>query len=428
MLKKTKTLPPTLISIDIFGIIKIVDSWSSFENILQIVKDFYLCSIMYLSTVDNLDEFSKAVVSILTLCQSPFQSTETLSRKDSLWTLLTSNTIEKINQQYINYVTTNGSKSFSFLNLRRNLPPSSSTDELYDLINQLKQQAYELCDFSMDSEKPPNDYYCPILLEDLIQLLVKFPAWTRVIVKKAENSGMVSYCSTKHLESLKELKKPMKPSIFLEYHLKKLQTSTRLSRNYVRTCQASEKYVVKEFKNNHTYLTQQTDLELQQDNRIQINIAGEPIEEMITESMEDIEMGEFSDSKVFDAEDFHDDDDNDEEIHASSSNDYFEEFDPNQPSNSVGKHEVNIPFENHSEEMYSDELSLEGFKAKIYSTINSLLEFDDFVDNVLRMQIKSGQEIDVCKVFLDCCKEMVTYEKFLGEMGRVCLKNINEKI
>lgn len=42
----------------------------------------------------------------------------------------------------------------------------------------------------------------------------------------------------------------------------------------------------------------------------------------------------------------------------------------------------------------------------------------------MKMQLKPGQEIELCHMFLDCCAEMRTYEKFYGLLaGRFCAIN-----
>lgn len=424
-MKTNSTLPPTLILIDIVGIIKAVDSWKSFENLLQTVKDFYLCSIMYLSTLNDLDTFIQTVITIFTLCQSPFQNSITTLRKDTLWVQLTSNTIEKMNQQYINYVTSNGHRCYSFLKPGQNLAASDSIQEIYDFVNQLKQEAFELCDFSIETEKISNDFYCPIILEDLIHLLVRFPSWTKIIAQKPDCSTLVSYCSGKHLDHLKEFSTEMRPPAFLEFHLTKLQGLNRVAKDYVKTCKKTDKFVLKKFKNNHSHLNEQMNPESLQDNRIEINIPSEVIsEEIVTEAVEDINMDEVSPSKTDYNQSVNENSRDEQFNNDDSCNDYIEEFESAEDyktgPNKVERCIKEATFSDSPEEEFNDdELNLEDFKAKIYSTINTLLEFDDFVDNVLRMKIKSGQEKTVCKVFLDCCREMVTYEKFLGEMVRV---------
>ncbi|CAK9807037.1 Pre-mRNA-splicing factor CWC22 homolog [Anthophora quadrimaculata] len=43
---------------------------------------------------------------------------------------------------------------------------------------------------------------------------------------------------------------------------------------------------------------------------------------------------------------------------------------------------------------------------------------------MMKMQLKPGQETELCHMFLDCCAEMRTYEKFFGLLaGRFCAIN-----
>ncbi|XP_011502160.1 PREDICTED: pre-mRNA-splicing factor CWC22 homolog [Ceratosolen solmsi marchali] len=352
LINETSELPSTLIQIDVIGLIKVVDSWACFENILQPVKDFYLCSIMYLSTIDNLDIFRETIISILTMCQSPFQNKETESRRAALWVHLTTDTIQQMNQQYIQYVIgKNGIKSFSFLDIRQNaVIDDSCPHKIYDYINQLKMEAFEKCDFSMDLEKTPNDYYCPIVLENLIQLLIEFPSWTKII-KKSECSTLVSVCSTEHLSMLTEIVDPVHPSLFMVYHLDKIRSLMQLGKYFIKTTKDKNEFYKRDYKNNHTYLTQTiSNNGSKLDNRIEINILNE-------------------------------------------------------------KSEVNDEIE----------LDLITFKNTILSTIHSLIDFDESVRNILRMQLNAEQETVICKIFLDCCAQMKTYEKFFGIIaGKFC--------
>jgi hypothetical protein len=322
---------------------------------LQPVKDFYLCSIMYLSTIDNLDIFRETVVTILTMCQSPFQNEETESRRTTLWVHLTTDTIQHMNQQYIQYVIGKyGAKSFSFLDIRTNPVISESSHKIFDYINRLKMEAFEKCDFSMDLEKTPNDYYCPIVLENLIQLLIEFPSWTKII-KKSDCSTLVSICSTEHLSVLSEIVEPVHPSFFLVYHFEKIRSLIQLGKYFIKTTKDKNEFCKRDYKNNHTYLTQTiSNNGNKSDNRIEINILNE-------------------------------------------------------------KSEVNDEIE----------LDLITFKNTILSTIHSLIDFDENVRNILRIQLNTELEIIICKIFLDCCAQMKTYEKFFGIIAGVSCITIN---
>ncbi|XP_012260342.2 pre-mRNA-splicing factor CWC22 homolog isoform X1 [Athalia rosae] len=70
------------------------------------------------------------------------------------------------------------------------------------------------------------------------------------------------------------------------------------------------------------------------------------------------------------------------------------------------------------------ETNLTALRRTIYLTIHSSLDFEECAHKLMKMQLKPGQEIELCHMFLDCCAEMRTYEKFFGLLaGRFCSIN-----
>ncbi|XP_070522179.1 pre-mRNA-splicing factor CWC22 homolog [Cardiocondyla obscurior] len=70
------------------------------------------------------------------------------------------------------------------------------------------------------------------------------------------------------------------------------------------------------------------------------------------------------------------------------------------------------------------ETNLTALRRTIYLTIHSSLDFEECAHKLMKMQLKPGQEIELCHMFLDCCAEMRTYEKFFGLLaGRFCAIN-----
>lgn len=66
------------------------------------------------------------------------------------------------------------------------------------------------------------------------------------------------------------------------------------------------------------------------------------------------------------------------------------------------------------------ETNLTALRRTIYLTIHSSLDFEECAHKLMKMQLKPGQEIELCHMFLDCCAEMRTYEKFFGLLAGVC--------
>lgn len=70
------------------------------------------------------------------------------------------------------------------------------------------------------------------------------------------------------------------------------------------------------------------------------------------------------------------------------------------------------------------ETNLIALRRTIYLTINSSLDFEECAHKLMKMQLKPGQEIELCHMFLDCCAEQRTYEKFYGLLAqRFCQIN-----
>uniref|UniRef100_A0A1A9VUY5 MI domain-containing protein n=1 Tax=Glossina austeni TaxID=7395 RepID=A0A1A9VUY5_GLOAU len=70
------------------------------------------------------------------------------------------------------------------------------------------------------------------------------------------------------------------------------------------------------------------------------------------------------------------------------------------------------------------ETNLIALRRTIYLTINSSLDYEECAHKLMKMQLKPGQEIELCHMFLDCCAEQRTYEKFYGLLAqRFCAIN-----
>lgn len=70
------------------------------------------------------------------------------------------------------------------------------------------------------------------------------------------------------------------------------------------------------------------------------------------------------------------------------------------------------------------ETNLITLRRTIYLTIQSSLDFEECAHKLMKMELKPGQEIELCHMFLDCCAEQRTYEKFYGLLAqRFCQIN-----
>lgn len=72
----------------------------------------------------------------------------------------------------------------------------------------------------------------------------------------------------------------------------------------------------------------------------------------------------------------------------------------------------------------STETNLVALRRTIYLTIHSSLDYEECAHKLMKMELKPGQEGELCHMFLDCCSEQRTYEKFYGLLAqRFCTIN-----
>ncbi|KAG8231916.1 hypothetical protein J437_LFUL011385 [Ladona fulva] len=76
----------------------------------------------------------------------------------------------------------------------------------------------------------------------------------------------------------------------------------------------------------------------------------------------------------------------------------------------------------------STETNLVSLRRTIYLTITSSLDFEECAHKLSCLQLRPGQEPELCHMFLDCCSQQRTYEKFYGllaqrfcQMRKVCV-------
>jgi pre-mRNA-splicing factor CWC22 len=60
----------------------------------------------------------------------------------------------------------------------------------------------------------------------------------------------------------------------------------------------------------------------------------------------------------------------------------------------------------------------------IYLTIMNALSYEEAVHKLMKIQLKEGQEIELCNMVIECCSQERTYSKFYGLVGeRLCKLN-----
>uniref|UniRef100_A0A0R3RWN1 Tyrosine-protein kinase n=1 Tax=Elaeophora elaphi TaxID=1147741 RepID=A0A0R3RWN1_9BILA len=67
------------------------------------------------------------------------------------------------------------------------------------------------------------------------------------------------------------------------------------------------------------------------------------------------------------------------------------------------------------------EQNLVAFRRNIYLTIQSSLDFQEAAHKLLKIDLKNGQDVELCNMIVDCCAQQRTYEKFYGLLAeRFC--------
>ncbi|GFS20273.1 pre-mRNA-splicing factor CWC22-like protein [Elysia marginata] len=64
------------------------------------------------------------------------------------------------------------------------------------------------------------------------------------------------------------------------------------------------------------------------------------------------------------------------------------------------------------------ETNLVALRRTIYLTIQSSLDHNECAHKMLKMELKPGQEVELCNMILDCCAQLRTYEKFFGLLAQ----------
>lgn len=64
------------------------------------------------------------------------------------------------------------------------------------------------------------------------------------------------------------------------------------------------------------------------------------------------------------------------------------------------------------------ETVLVALRRTIYLTIQSSLDHNECAHKMLKMELKPGQEVELCNMILDCCAQLRTYEKFFGLLAQ----------
>ena len=63
------------------------------------------------------------------------------------------------------------------------------------------------------------------------------------------------------------------------------------------------------------------------------------------------------------------------------------------------------------------ERDLVQLRKTIYLVIMSAVQFEECCHKLLKLQIRSGQEVELCNMVIECCMQDRTYLPFYGHIG-----------
>lgn len=82
------------------------------------------------------------------------------------------------------------------------------------------------------------------------------------------------------------------------------------------------------------------------------------------------------------------------------------------------------PEEENSIIIDTTEKNLIALRRTIYLAVQSSLDYNECAHKIMKMQLKPGQEIELCRMVLDICAQQRTYESFFGLLAqRFCQLN-----
>ncbi|KAJ8678015.1 hypothetical protein QAD02_013802 [Eretmocerus hayati] len=194
-------IPNSRIQVDMMTIIKVIIHWDCYQSSSEAIKDFYLKSIIFMNTLQDVETSREIVVTVLISCQSLHLTETTELRIKNLRDHLSSDTFKEMKNEKFDFMKgKDGTRSLSYYNPVHNKTTLSTDHELYNFIEDCAREAHNLSDFSSESDRPDNDLFCPLIMENLIQLLSEFPSWTQIL-REVECPMLVS-CTTKRHSSI----------------------------------------------------------------------------------------------------------------------------------------------------------------------------------------------------------------------------------
>lgn len=253
-------LPSVLIHVDTIELLKVVDKWPCLNNRWK--KKFYICSIIYLSTIDSLDTFEETVVDIFLLCKSELSDAIVEESRLNILGNIESDVIISKYNEYLKCKETLSGTLCSLLLDKRNPSEHKSVmkSTIYSYINNLLSKAIKKCKMITKNSNYLNNvnaYYCEDFIEFFIDLLLDFTIWTRLIINESDEiSSPVHKVALQYLNHLKEhdvIKDKNVPN-FLKCHYEFLEKPCVKGRDIINDIRKSKPLLKDVEKSNYSYL------------------------------------------------------------------------------------------------------------------------------------------------------------------------------
>ena len=188
-------LPNTILRVDIITLLKMMDGLECFQGQLKQVKNFYFGCIIYLSTIQSLNEMKEFVLSMFIVMLCTCENDLVDSKRNNLIQDINSTKIKATYTKFKeNNSANNADKYFAYLKLPSNEffhlqnENNSEIKSFFKLIN--LEASYKINESVQSST--PSAYCIPPLLSSILEILYIFPVWTSVIRKYEENLYTVS--------------------------------------------------------------------------------------------------------------------------------------------------------------------------------------------------------------------------------------------
>lgn len=243
--KKIDYLPSIIIQVDLFSILIVLE-----QKILTLnrklsapVEDFFKKSIIYLSFVNNMEEFLKFIQHFLIVILSPYENRTTKKAITYARSKLSNDLISSNLKVFSSYLNKNESSMiYSHLNVSDDssyILSDEKSSSIKSFITSLKEKAIEILK-SDQSSSIANAFYSPTLFDQFFECLFEdFLSWTDIL----DPNPIVFVAAAKdHLATIiQDREIPLSVSEFIQFHIKDTKIIAQNTRDILHQIKNSKK-------------------------------------------------------------------------------------------------------------------------------------------------------------------------------------------